>query len=58
MVFKDQMDREILLKEFPKRIISTVPSQTELLIDLGLKDRLIGRTKFCIQPKKYCQGYS
>lgn len=33
-----------------KRIVSLVPSLTELLIDLGLKDRLIGRTRFCIHP--------
>lgn len=33
-----------------KRIISLVPSITELLIDLGLEDRLAGRTKFCIEP--------
>ncbi|MEQ9266275.1 MAG: helical backbone metal receptor [Balneolaceae bacterium] len=33
-----------------QRIISLVPSLTELLIDLGLKDRLIGRTRFCIHP--------
>ncbi len=33
-----------------KRIISLVPSLTELLIDLGLKNRLIGRTRFCIHP--------
>ncbi len=35
-----------------KRIISLVPSLTELLIDLRLKEQLIGRTKFCIHPKK------
>lgn len=33
-----------------QKIISLVPSLTELLIDLGLKDRLIGRTRFCIHP--------
>lgn len=33
-----------------ERIISLVPSLTELLIDLGLKDQLIGRTRFCIHP--------
>lgn len=33
-----------------KRIISLVPSLSELLIDLGLKNRLIGRTRFCIHP--------
>lgn len=33
-----------------QRIISLVPSLTELLIDLGLKDCLVGRTRFCIHP--------
>jgi ABC-type Fe3+-hydroxamate transport system substrate-binding protein len=39
----------------PKRIISLVPSQTELLFDLGLTDEVIGITKFCIHPKKWFQ---
>ena len=34
-----------------KRIISLVPSQTELLIDLGLEENIVGVTKFCIHPK-------
>ncbi len=34
-----------------KRIISLVPSQTELLYDLGLKDEVVGITKFCIHPR-------
>lgn len=33
------------------RIVSLVPSLTELIIDLGLKDQLIGRTRFCVHPK-------
>ncbi len=32
------------------RIISLVPSLTELLFDLGLSDKIIGRTRFCIHP--------
>jgi ABC-type Fe3+-hydroxamate transport system substrate-binding protein len=41
-----------VMSELPyKQIISLVPSLTELLIDLGLKDQLIGRTRFCIHPK-------
>ena len=32
------------------KIISLVPSLTELLFDLGLKDQIIGRTKFCVHP--------
>lgn len=34
------------------RIISLVPSLTELLIDLGLKEQLVGRTRFCVHPKE------
>lgn len=34
----------------PKRIISLVPSQTELLFDLGLDEEIVGVTKFCIHP--------
>ena len=33
------------------RIISLVPSLTELLFDLGLEASIVGRTKFCIHPK-------
>jgi ABC-type Fe3+-hydroxamate transport system substrate-binding protein len=35
------------------RIISLVPSQTELLFDLGLNEEVIGLTKFCIHPEKW-----
>lgn len=34
----------------PCRIVSLVPSLTELLCDLGLSDRIVGRTGFCIHP--------
>lgn len=34
----------------PKRIISLVPSQTELICDLGAADALVGVTKFCVHP--------
>lgn len=33
------------------RIVSLVPSITELLCDLGLAPQLVGRTGFCIHPK-------
>ena len=48
---KDQLNRTIHLDKIPKRIISLVPSQTELLVDLGLEDNLVGITKFCVHPK-------
>jgi len=46
----DQMGREIQFEFPPLRIISLVPSQTELLFDLGLQERVVGATKFCIYP--------
>src|SRR5882762_4893962 len=44
------MSRIVDLPSTPKRIISLVPSQTELLFDLGLDEEIIGITKFCIHP--------
>lgn len=38
------------LRYLPKRIISLVPSQTELLHHLGLEAETIGITKFCVHP--------
>ena len=34
------------------RIISLVPSLTELVLDLGIGNRLVGRTRFCIHPEE------
>lgn len=48
--FVDQTGRTVFLSGLPQRIISLVPSQTELLADLGLHDEVIGITKFCIHP--------
>ncbi len=47
------MDQEILMKTVPKRIISLVPSQTELLYYLGLDIEVIGITKFCVHPNEW-----
>ncbi len=52
-VFTDQTGRTIALDKTPQRIISLVPSQTELLFDLGLKDEVIGITKFCVHPEEW-----
>ena len=50
--FTDQMGRQISIPYPPQRIISLVPSQTELLFDLGLDMEIIGITKFCIHPRE------
>jgi ABC-type Fe3+-hydroxamate transport system substrate-binding protein len=48
--FIDQLGRIVSINYPPKRIISLVPSQTELLFDLGLDQEVIGITKFCVHP--------
>lgn len=40
----------------PTRIVSLVPSQTELLYDLGLEKNVVGITKFCVHPKEWKQS--
>ena len=47
------MKREVVLPVFPLRIVSLVPSQTELLFELGLGERVVGITKFCVHPKEW-----
>jgi endonuclease-3 len=37
--------------EGPQRIVSLVPSVTELLAEWGLATRLVGRTRYCVAPK-------
>jgi ABC-type Fe3+-hydroxamate transport system substrate-binding protein len=49
-LYTDQMNRTVDIPSTPKRIISIVPSQTELLFDLGLDEEIIGITKFCAHP--------
>jgi len=53
MLYRDQIGDEIEISEQPKKIVSLVPSQTELLFDLGLDDRVIGITKFCVHPENW-----
>ena len=63
--FTDQMGRTIVLERPPVRIVSLVPSQTELLYTLGLDTpasasvssapgfEVVGITKFCVHPASW-----
>ncbi|MBK8966081.1 MAG: helical backbone metal receptor [Saprospiraceae bacterium] len=52
--FTDQMGRIVALPVHPpRRIVSLVPSQTELLADLGLAAEVVGITKFCTHPEQW-----
>ena len=46
----DQIGIQHTFVATPKRIISLVPSQTELLFELGLESNIVGITKFCVHP--------
>src|ERR1700754_4140330 len=49
----DQLGRTVSLPQTPRRIISLVPSQTELLYTLGLDEAVVGITKFCVHPQSW-----
>lgn len=49
----DQLDNKIQFPFPPQRIVSLVPSQSELLFNLGLGYRVAGITKFCIHPEAW-----
>jgi ABC-type Fe3+-hydroxamate transport system substrate-binding protein len=44
------MGREIVLARAPMRIVSLVPSDTYSLVQLGVGERLVGRTRYCVEP--------
>ncbi|MGY4385115.1 ABC-type Fe3+-hydroxamate transport system substrate-binding protein [Pedobacter sp. UYP24] len=48
--FTDQLGRIVSVNYPPKRIVSLIPSQTELLFELGVDKEIVGLTKFCIHP--------
>lgn len=49
----DQTGRSVTLEHAPQRIVSLVPSQTELLYALGLDEEVCGITRFCVHPQEW-----
>ena len=43
---------------YPSRIVSLVPSTTETLYKLGINDRIVGVTRYCVHPKEARQEKS
>lgn len=52
-LYIDQLKREVSVVATPRRIVSLVPSQTELLYALGLRSEVVGITKFCVHPEEW-----
>jgi iron complex transport system substrate-binding protein len=51
LTVRDMLGREVVLPGPPARIVSLVPSVTEIVFSLGAQDRLVGRTDFCDYPQ-------
>jgi iron complex transport system substrate-binding protein len=51
MIISDQIGRELEISKPLDRIVSLVPSLTELLVYMGLEENIVGITKFCIHPE-------
>ncbi len=54
----DHLGRKTQLKERVERIVSLCPSQTETLIHLGVGERLVGITRFCVAPQNIVASIS
>jgi ABC-type Fe3+-hydroxamate transport system substrate-binding protein len=52
-IYTDQTGNRISVTAPPRKIVSLVPSQTELLYALGLDEQVAGITKFCIHPQHW-----
>ncbi|HUF52529.1 MAG TPA: helical backbone metal receptor [Dehalococcoidia bacterium] len=50
MTWTDALGEQVTLTRPPRRIVSLVPSITETLFAFGLQKRIVGVTKFCIEP--------
>jgi ABC-type Fe3+-hydroxamate transport system substrate-binding protein len=49
----DQVSRTVMIPDRIQRIVSVVPSQTELLFELGPAESVVGITKFCVRPAEW-----
>ncbi len=49
-VWTDALGRRVEVPDRPRRIVSLVPSVTEVLFALGAQDRVAGVTRFCTYP--------
>lgn len=52
----DDVGRRVVLARPPYRVVSLVPSLTELVCALGRTDRLVGVTRYCTEPANVVAG--
>ncbi|MEO8736763.1 MAG: helical backbone metal receptor [Edaphobacter sp.] len=56
MRMNDQLGRQVILPDWPERIISLCPSETETLAALVTPDRIVGCTSYCRYPETLVSG--
>ena len=47
---RDDLGRDVIIVRPPRRVVSLVPSDTYSLFALGCGDRVVGRTRYCVEP--------
>jgi ABC-type Fe3+-hydroxamate transport system substrate-binding protein len=55
-IVRDSLGRDLVLARPPRTIVSLVPSDTYSLIRLGAADRIVGRTRYCVEPADVVAG--
>ncbi len=50
MTLTDALGRRVSLSAPPQRVVSLVPSETYSVAALGFADRLVGRSRYCVEP--------
>lgn len=50
VIVTDDFGYKVVVKKYPKRIVSLAPSNTEILFALGLGNRVVGVTDYCNYP--------
>jgi ABC-type Fe3+-hydroxamate transport system substrate-binding protein len=53
---QDALERDLEVPDTPARIVSLVPSLTELVFDLGAGERLVGASRYCTEPRGKLDG--
>jgi ABC-type Fe3+-hydroxamate transport system substrate-binding protein len=55
-LIEDALERELAVPDTPARIVSLVPSLTELVYAVGAGGRLVGASRYCSEPRGELDG--
>ncbi len=52
LTITDDLGNEVVIESEPEKIVSVAPSSTEIIFELGLGEKLVGRSEFCNYPEE------